>query len=646
MPTTTLYSDGDNSQLRDVIFATTPQAIQQTKSIAKDFQGKTEIDTCRNIFNFLKTKIRYKEDGFHQKVKLPSALLRERVGDCKSYSVFTYAILTNLGIPCKYVLTSYNNNPTPSHIYVITDSGIIIDAVWGTFNSEKKPTYKFYKKVDDMRISRIAGVKSPAIGCSSCDTKMGAVQGNSDQWYRDNKNRLKLKLTHKANNYGKKIPYAPIRGLIRKFVENNGGGIATSIWRKAYMPNAKKSTIPAQKLNDLKGSVTASAKAKGVKFPTQSQSSQIDQLSSVKVNINTQGGALKLPTTTATPKAQYTLSQAWDKVMGSGQYALYSREFTKPYDAGLKKLVDAHTIPASTQKDIANWKKFLVKWYEIGGNPYELYESVNEGRQKSPRGKDANYMLMVSATRGLKVKDLGLIIRGFVSAFGGERFSWGSKDTYIFGNKNKGIGATTVATITAYISLATALFGLLSKLWSFGKSLKEESEAKKKMRELESNGWILEQDYLNMPVPRPKVTQVKQISVPKVDAPNLEDVGSVIEEFENLSSSKKSDAYTPQTKEQYEAQAKQGTYSPLVNNTIEEAKTDKGTADYLALATKVNKAIPNSGETIVRYVKFNPNSFEKDKKLQAGFGNAVLPILIGVGVIMALNTSKKQLKNG
>ena len=31
----------------------------------------------------------------------------------------------------------------------------------------------------------------------------------------------------------------------------------------------------------------------------------------------------------------------------------------------------------------------------------------------------------------------------------------------------------------------------------------------------------------------------------------------------------------------------------------------------------------------------------EDKTLKAGFGNAVLPILIGVGVIMALNKSKK-----
>lgn len=147
MPTKTHYIDGDNYQLRQVIFSATPKAIQQTKQIAFKFKGASEMQTCKNIFDFLKNQITYKADGGHQKVKLPSAFLRERIGDCKSYSIFTYAILYNLGIGCKYVLTSYRDDPTPTHIYVQTDSGIIIDAVWGVFNSEKKANHKFYQRI-------------------------------------------------------------------------------------------------------------------------------------------------------------------------------------------------------------------------------------------------------------------------------------------------------------------------------------------------------------------------------------------------------------------------------------------------------------------------------------------------------------------
>ena len=592
MPINTLYQDGDNAQLRGVIFDATPTAIAQTKQIAQQFKGKTELETCRNIFNFLKQRIRYKEDGFHQKVKLPSALIRERVADCKSYSVFTYAILTNLGIPCKYVLTSYNSDPTPSHIYVCTDSGIIIDAVYGKFNAEKKPTHKFYKKVNDMRISTIAGIKGGHIkgNCNSYST-IGAT-GNSNQWYKDNKSTLGLKLKDKATNIAAKVALSPMRGLFRKFIEQNGGGVATAIYRKVYVKTPIKKAIPQGLLNDLKASYTASAKSKGVKFPDSSQLRKIETLASVQVSADElKGGALSLPTTNQSKKARFTPAQAWDRVLGSGQYNKHQLYYVKPLRKAYDKLYAEYVIPASKQSDINAWKQLLKQWYRYGGNPYELKESVMEGKSKTPRGKDANYLLMVAKTRGLKPKDL-----------------------------------------------------LLSKLWTFVEGKIKESKAKKEMLNLETNGWILEGDYLKMDLPRPEVKEVKQISVPNADAPDLEDIGSAIEEIEAVFKSVEGtkNAYTPQTKAQYQDKKKEGAFSPLLNNAIEQADTDKGTADYLKLVSSVDKAIPPTGETIVTYLKLGKLPEAGGK--QAGFGGIILPLLIGGGVLMALNTAKKQKK--
>lgn len=658
MPVNTLYTDGDNSQLRQVIFASTPKAVEQTKSIARQFKGNTELETCKNIFNFLKNKIHYLEDGFHQKVKLPSALLRERKGDCKSYSVFTYAILYNLGIPCQYVLVSYNDDPTPSHIYVVTDSGIIIDAVWGKFNSEKTPKYKFYKKISDMKISTISGIKGGPIGCNTCNTKMGAVQGNSDQWYRDNKDKLNLSLKNKANNYGKKIPYAPIRGLFRKFIEQNGGGIATSIYRNVYVSKPIYKGIPSKVLSDLINTLKTSAKSKGVKFPSEVQMSQIGKLSSVEVNVSTElnSGALKLPTATTGKQAQLTLPQAWDKVMGSQQYYLHQTYYMKPFERGLSDLKAKYTIPASKEANIKAWKQVLVNWYNMGGNPYELYESVMEGKTKTPRGKDANYMLMVAKSRGLKGKDIGLIIRGVVSAFGGDKFNWGQEGTYIFGYKNSGrIGepASTTATITAYLSLAIALWNLLSKVYNFVDAKIKEKKGKEQITKLETSGWIRESDYIKLPTPRPLVVDYKQIIIPKTDVPDLEEVGNVVEELENAfgsSNGKPAVEYGPETKKQFSLVQKQGTFSPNLNQAVKDAETDKGTAEWLALASKTTKAIPqNVGDVVVSMVKVDYSKLEKgnnDGTMTAGFGNIILPLLIGGGVLMALNTAKKQKKNG
>ena len=145
----TIAANGTNQQLQRAIEAAVPAAVQQTKTIARQFKGLTDRQTALNIFNYLKTKINYKADGNHQKVKLPSALLRTRVGDCKSYALFTAAILTNLKIPYRFTYASYDpNNKGPEHIYVTTDSGFIIDAVYGKFNSEKRAAHKFNRKIN------------------------------------------------------------------------------------------------------------------------------------------------------------------------------------------------------------------------------------------------------------------------------------------------------------------------------------------------------------------------------------------------------------------------------------------------------------------------------------------------------------------
>ena len=153
----------DNADIRRAIIQAVPQANAQVKDFAKHFGRNSQRETCKAIFDFLKNDIRYVADGSEQVIKLPSALLKTRVGDCKSYSLLTSAILTNLGIPHHFVLTSYNADPTPSHIYVALDDGCIIDAVWGIFDSEKKPTYKYEVKPNGkmMKVKTLSGVGKP-----------------------------------------------------------------------------------------------------------------------------------------------------------------------------------------------------------------------------------------------------------------------------------------------------------------------------------------------------------------------------------------------------------------------------------------------------------------------------------------------------
>jgi hypothetical protein len=137
-----------NADIRRVISEMIPLANRQMADKSNFFKGKTEKETCENIWRYLKYKINYQADGSEQVIKAPSALVRYGSGDCKSYAVFTSAILTNLGIPHSLTYASYSQDPTPQHVYVTTASGIIIDAVWTGFNKEKKPTFKYNQKMN------------------------------------------------------------------------------------------------------------------------------------------------------------------------------------------------------------------------------------------------------------------------------------------------------------------------------------------------------------------------------------------------------------------------------------------------------------------------------------------------------------------
>jgi hypothetical protein len=159
-PGKTLYSKSraSNQDIRKLIDRMIPVSVVQTKSMADRFRGLSEKESAQKIWNFLKNDINYIEDDENQVVKSPSALIREKSGDCKSYALFTSGVLTNLGIPHHLVYTSYSWDPTPSHVYVETESGIIIDGVWKAFNSEKKPKHRYERKILKGS-SKITGVK-------------------------------------------------------------------------------------------------------------------------------------------------------------------------------------------------------------------------------------------------------------------------------------------------------------------------------------------------------------------------------------------------------------------------------------------------------------------------------------------------------
>ena len=214
-------SKADNKDIRDLLVKLVPKAKAQMGTFAQKFKGRNPQETCKNIFDYIKSNFTYVADGGEQIIKLPSALLRKKVGDCKSYSLFTASILENLKIPYKFVYTSYSANPIPQHVYVVTENGCIIDVVYGIFNQEKKPTYKY---TQDMNVRYMSGIS----GDCSCDSQMGKVTIIS----KDKRQVAATKVKATAKKVGKSVSIVGLKGgraLVLAMVKKNLDGFATKM---------------------------------------------------------------------------------------------------------------------------------------------------------------------------------------------------------------------------------------------------------------------------------------------------------------------------------------------------------------------------------------------------------------------------------
>ena len=263
MGTTVVKRNASNIDLQKAIEAAIPTAVKQMKVKAAQFKGATEAETCKKIFDYLKNQVNYKADGAEQQVRLPSGLIRTLQGDCKSYSVFTSAVLTNLGIPHKLVYASYDpSDSTPTHIYVMTNKGCIIDAVYGKFNAEKQASNKKYK---NMNISYIAGIgKNRRIGNmgkygtgGACG--IGAVNSGLD-WAKqfgvvpDRSEVVLATISAPYRKYAAQkilLPAIVGRGVVRKLIEKNAGGFANSLSRIYEIARANNNSDEFKKYRSI-----------------------------------------------------------------------------------------------------------------------------------------------------------------------------------------------------------------------------------------------------------------------------------------------------------------------------------------------------------------------------------------------------------
>lgn len=133
------------------------------KNFAEFLRGRNDVETCRNVWQFVKTYIVYKKDPIGvQYIKTPAQTFADRFGDCKSYAIFICSLLTKLGIKNAFRFASYAPGEL-THVYALAfpvgyPKTFVLDACLDNFDSEKLPV----KTLDIMtQIIRLEGPDTP-----------------------------------------------------------------------------------------------------------------------------------------------------------------------------------------------------------------------------------------------------------------------------------------------------------------------------------------------------------------------------------------------------------------------------------------------------------------------------------------------------
>lgn len=146
----TMFKNASVDDIINVILYADTLSKPFTDQFAPMLRARTDEDTLRNVWKFVRDNIRYIEDNEgNEIVKSPGKTWQDKTGDCKSMSVMVASLLKNLGYQYYYRVAFYDpSTPNQGHIYpvAVTAEGeeYIVDAVHPRFDVE----YTYWKKQD------------------------------------------------------------------------------------------------------------------------------------------------------------------------------------------------------------------------------------------------------------------------------------------------------------------------------------------------------------------------------------------------------------------------------------------------------------------------------------------------------------------
>jgi hypothetical protein len=161
-------ADQTVTDIIDGIVNTHYQYEDEYDKISNFFVGESELETARNIWNFLKSNVPYYiESNNNQTLRSPSAIVA-MPGDCKSYALFANGVLDSLNrkgifqVPLAFRFAGYKDSSRePQHVFAVmypgTKKEIWIDPVLARFNEKRQPSFYKDKKIK-MALIALSGV--------------------------------------------------------------------------------------------------------------------------------------------------------------------------------------------------------------------------------------------------------------------------------------------------------------------------------------------------------------------------------------------------------------------------------------------------------------------------------------------------------
>ena len=182
-------ADQTVTDIIDGIVNTHYQYQDEYDKISNYFVGESELETARNIWNFLKSNVPYYiESTNNQTLRSPSAIVA-LPGDCKSYALFANGVLDRLNrkcifqVPLAFRFAGYKDTTRePQHVFAVifpgTKKEIWIDPVLNRFNEKRQPSFYKDKKI------KMALIALSGVGYSASD-KRAEMEAYRDKLVRD-----------------------------------------------------------------------------------------------------------------------------------------------------------------------------------------------------------------------------------------------------------------------------------------------------------------------------------------------------------------------------------------------------------------------------------------------------------------------------